>query len=498
MVMLGQLLADLGATVTGADVEVRALIHDSRRVTAGACFAALPGARADGHAFVAQALERGATSVICERAVDTGAATRAVVPDARLALATAARRFYGDPSRELVMVGLTGTNGKTTTTHIVQAMLEAAGTHTAVIGTLGWRLGSEYVETGLTTPESADLVALVRSLASMGARGIAMEASSHALAQRRVAGLDFDVAVFTNLTHDHLDYHHTMDAYFEAKAILFRERLKAGGRGVVNYDDPWARRLLGQDSIAFSASGDVNAALRVSAQQLSGGGTELELATPRGPLRLRSPLVGSFNVENVLSAVGVGEVLGLDHAVIAQGVAAVAAVPGRLERVSSAGEPLVVVDYAHTPDALEKVLKVVRAITKGRVLCVFGCGGDRDPQKRAPMGAAAAKLSDWAVLTSDNPRSEAPEAIAQAVEKGLVAAGATPASSPAQRGYVVELDRARAIRLAIAAARPEDAVVLAGKGHETYQLVGAEKRHFDDREEARAALREAHGLGGAR
>jgi UDP-N-acetylmuramoyl-L-alanyl-D-glutamate--2,6-diaminopimelate ligase len=490
MATVHQLFAGLGETITGADVEAASLVYDSRRATPGACFAALPGARADGHAFVPQALAGGATSVVCERPVDCGRATRILVPDARLALATAARRFHGDPAARLVMVGVTGTNGKTTTTHVIEAILAAAGQRPAIIGTLGHRFEGDYVTTGLTTPESVDLVALVRALAERGATAVAMEASSHALHQHRVAGVDYDVGVFTNLTHDHLDYHGTLEAYFEAKAILFRERLKAGGRAVVNFDDAYGRKLAGPGVLFFSAAGDAGAGLRVQSQKLSGGGTELELVTPAGPLHLTSPLVGRFNVENVLAAVGVGLALGLAPAVITRGVAAVGAVPGRLERVSGAGQPLVVVDYAHTPDALEKVLRAVRGITPGRVYCVFGCGGDRDPKKRAPMGELAARLADWSVLTSDNPRSESPAAIAAAVEAGLKQGGAVPSDAPAAGGYRVELDRARAIRLAIGAARPGDAVVVAGKGHETYQIVGGETRHFDDREEARAALLE--------
>ena len=487
-----ELFADLGATIDGPDVDVVGLAYDSRRVAAGSCFAALPGARADGHTFVAQALARGATSVVCEHAVATGKTTRVLVKDARLALATAARRFFGDPSHDLTMVGITGTNGKTTTAHLVEGILAAAGLTPGIIGTLGYRYGSKAETTGLTTPESVDVVALLRVMRDAGVRAVAMEASSHALCQHRVAGVDFDVGVFTNLTHEHLDYHHTMEAYFAAKTILVHERLKSRGCAVLNYDDERVRGLVGgRNTLAFSARGEAAAALRVVGEKLSAVGTELTVATPRGSLALRSALVGRFNVENILAAVGVGEALHLDHAAIAEGIAAVSAVPGRLERVSGPGQPLVLVDYSHKPDALEKALRVVRGLTRGRLICVFGCGGDRDPTKRAPMGRVAAEQADWVVLTNDNPRSEDPAAIARAVEEGLQAAGVGVAESPAQHGYVVELDRAAAIRRAIAAARPEDAVLLAGKGHETYQIIGDVTRHFDDREEARAALQEA-------
>ncbi len=481
------LFAGLPVTIEGPDVEVRSLAYDSRRVTAGACFASLPGARADGHQFIPQALERGAESVLCERPVEVRGKTRVLTADARATLAEAARRFFGDPAAALAMVGVTGTNGKTTTSHLIAAVLEAAGKRCGIIGTLGVRFGEGYTQTGMTTPESLDLVAILADLKTRGAGGVAMEVSSHALVLHRASGVAFDAGVFTNLTHDHLDFHGTMEAYFEAKSRLFSQRLKPGGRAVLNLDDPWVKRLVTPSAVTFSAGGDEAAAVRVASMRLLSDGTHLTLATPRGELSLRSPLVGRFNVENLLAAVGVGEALGLPHAAVVAGLSSCAAVPGRLERVSRAGEPLVVVDYAHTPDALEKALKAVREVTQGRVLCVFGCGGDRDPHKRPKMGAVAASGADWALVTSDNPRSEAPATIALAIEQGLLQAGAHAAPAPGP-GYAVELDRARAIEQAVLAAGPRDAVLIAGKGHETYQIIGSETRHFDDREVGRAAL----------
>jgi UDP-N-acetylmuramoyl-L-alanyl-D-glutamate--2,6-diaminopimelate ligase len=488
MASVRSLFADLPVTIEGDDVEVRALTYDSRKVVAGACFASLSGARADGHVFIPQALERGATSVLCKDKVATPGATRILADDTRAALATAARRFYGDPAQALCMLGVTGTNGKTTTTHLLESLLAAAGKPCGVIGTLGWRFGERGAATGLTTPESADLVALLADMKKSGAQAVAMEVSSHALVQHRVGGVDFDVGLFTNLTHDHLDYHGTMDAYFEAKALLFSRRLKRAGKAVLNLDDPYVARLVDERTVGFSARGDQRAQVRLVSVDLGAAETLLTIDTPRGQLRLRSPLVGRFNVENVLGAVAAGEALGLSHDVISRGIAAVRAVPGRLERVSAAGEPLVLVDYAHTPDALDKALRTTRELVRGRLFCVFGCGGDRDPKKRPSMGKIAGALADVAVLTSDNPRSEDPELIASAVEGGLREAGLERASGPDKRGYVVELDRARAIRLAVSVAKPEDAVLVAGKGHETYQIIGTETRHFDDREEARSAL----------
>jgi len=490
MTKLYELFAGLPVRIDGPDVDVTALACDSRRVVAGACFAALPGARADGHAFVTQALERGAASVLCERLVEHGRATEVLAANTRLVLAQAARRFFGDPSRALCMIGITGTKGKTTTSYLVEAVLAAAGRTPGVVGTLGYRYLAQHASTGLTTPESVDLVALLAKMVAADVQAVAMEVSSHALAQQRVSGVDFDVAVFTNLALDHLDYHGTMDAYFEAKRLLFTARRKAGGKVVTNIDDAYGARLFGGGAIGYSAAGAAAADVATATLHLGTSDTELSVRTPRGLLELRSPLVGRFNVDNILAAVAVGEALGLPHAAVARGVAALRAVPGRLERVSERGEPVVIVDYAHTPDSLEKVLAAVRAFTRGRLLCVFGCGGDRDTSKRARMGEIVARAVDWAVLTNDNPRSEPPEAIAAAVEQGLRAGGAAPSARPNKGGYRVELDRALAIRLAVGAAELDDAVVVAGKGHETYQIIGSETRHFDDREEARAALAE--------
>jgi UDP-N-acetylmuramoyl-L-alanyl-D-glutamate--2,6-diaminopimelate ligase len=482
-----EILRDVPLGAAAGAIVLTGLAYDSRRVEAGNLFAAWAGGRHDGHAHVGEAVARGAGLILCERPVDA-AVPVCVVRDVRRTLAEAARQFFDDPASHLRMVGITGTNGKTTTAHLVESVLAAAGVTPGIIGTLGLRYGGLLHETGLTTPESVDLVAALARMKAAGIRGVAMEVSSQALAQRRVAGVRYDVGVFTNLTQDHLDYHGTLDAYFAAKAELFHAYLKAGGVGVLNLDDARVASLAGPGRLGFSRRGAPDAAIRLASCALGVDGIRLEAQTPRGRLAVRSPLVGAFNVENILAALGVGLALELPTDAICRGIEALACVPGRLERVSRAGEPLVLVDYAHTPDALEKALAVVREVTPGRVFCVFGCGGDRDPTKRAPMGRAAAGRASWSVLTNDNPRREAPEAIAAAVEEGLRAAGAIRSATPVVGGYWVELDRRRAIAHAVAAATPEDAVLVAGKGHEAYQIVGGTKHAFDDRHEARAAL----------
>ncbi|MBI3178632.1 MAG: UDP-N-acetylmuramoyl-L-alanyl-D-glutamate--2,6-diaminopimelate ligase [Deltaproteobacteria bacterium] len=483
---LRDLFRDVPVAIRGKDTDISALICDSRRATPGSLFAALMGEVSDGHAYIADAVGRGATAVLCQREVDTRSATRVLSDNTRLALAVAARRFYADPSAALVMVGVTGTNGKTTTVHLVESMLEAHGMPPGIIGTLGSRHHGVTVETGLTTPESVDLVALIDSMRQSGVTAVAMEVSSHALAQERVAGLTFDVGVFTNLTHDHLDYHKTLDAYFKAKARLFHERLKPNGAAVLNFDDAsvaaLAGALPGARVLGFAKTERGPGVIYPETLSLDARGIAARVRTPSRTLDIHSPLVGGFNVENLLAAVAVGEALRMPDQAMVRGIAALKAVPGRLEPVRSNG-PLVLVDYAHTPDALNKALAAARGVTAGRLMCVFGCGGDRDPHKRPLMGEVAARQADRVFITSDNPRREDPAAIIAAIEKGVAAQG--------RRDYHVHLDRRQAIGAAVKAASPGDVVLLAGKGHETYQIIGSDKLPFDDRQEARAALEAA-------
>lgn len=495
------------------ETRILGMTCDSRHVQPGWLFAAWAGARTDGRTFVDQAVQLGAAVVvldddargrsIAQQLEQRGVVTVLVQRDARWVIAKAAAQWYGLPATQMRMIGITGTNGKTTTSYLIEGVLAAAGYHPGVIGTLGAHYGATHVDFGLTTPDAIALQSLLSTMRAGGCDAVAMEVSSHALDQERVAGVDYDVGVWSNLTRDHLDYHGTLEAYTHAKGRLFLERIKPGGWAVLNVDDPiigpWVQKhgddLAARDVrvLPVALSQTIGWASDRTGIHLRVRGADAE----HNAWMIHSPLVGTFNAENVLTAVGVGMALGLSHDVIQRGLAAVTRVPGRLDRItcsqstgSQAPIPLIAVDYAHTPDALHKVLTTVRALTPGKLLCVFGCGGDRDSGKRAPMGRIAAEHADWSILTNDNPRTEDPAVIAAAVELGLRDGGAACMEQPiqGQRGYCVELDRAQAIARAVAMAGPEDGVVIAGKGHETYQIIGTEKRHFDDREVAQYAL----------
>jgi UDP-N-acetylmuramoyl-L-alanyl-D-glutamate--2,6-diaminopimelate ligase len=470
------------ATVTG-------LTADSRRVGPGDCFVAVPGLRQDARRFVPEAVGRGARLVVTEGDAVAGVdVAQVLVPSARLALARLAGAWHGHPSRALTLVGITGTNGKTTTSYLTEAVLRASGRATGVIGTIQYVVGAEVRPAGQTTPEALELQEMLAAMRRQGVRGVAMEVSSHALALRRVDGLEFDVAVFTNLTQDHLDFHGTLDAYRDAKRRLF-ELLAASTKprptAVVNVDDPAGAAMVAGLPVRTLGFGlGPGADVRATEWTSTLEGIRLGVETPRGPLALASPLIGEHNVMNLLAAVGVGIALDVVPDRIAGALASVAAVPGRFEQVR-AGQPfVVVVDYAHTPDALERVLTTARKLTPGRLAVVFGCGGDRDRGKRPLMGGIAGRLADRVWVTSDNPRSERPEAIIAAIVAGLARAGAS------EDRVAVDPDRTAAIRAALGWARAGDTVVIAGKGHETYQLVGAEVLPFDDREVARRVLAE--------
>jgi UDP-N-acetylmuramoyl-L-alanyl-D-glutamate--2,6-diaminopimelate ligase len=475
-------LSECAETFSGPDVEVLGFAYDSRAVKPGFVFAALRGSQNDGHAFITSALERGAAAIVCDVKQDNlpSDVAQVLVPDTRLALAQMARTYYGDPSADLMMVGVTGTNGKTTTTHLLEGILRAANMRPAILGTLGTRFESTRLGGSLTTEESSDLLATLVDLQKRGCNAVAMEVSSHALAQERVAGVEYDAVTFLNLTHDHLDYHGTMQEYFRAKAKL-KMRLKPQACAAVNLDDVWTARLCEGRDIGFSVKGHKDAKVLVTACSLGMQQTLLTLQTPLGEVAVNSFLLGAFNVENITAAIACAIALKMDLKTIIAGIESVTGVPGRLERVAPQ-DPLVLVDYAHTPDALAKALQTVRGFTTGRVLCVFGCGGDRDPDKRALMGEVAALYADWSVVTNDNPRTEDPKSILAAIEEGFTR---THAAKP----YVVVPDRAEAIAVAITQARQEDCVLIAGKGHETYQIVGDKKLPFDDRLVAQACLK---------
>ncbi|MDD5307089.1 MAG: UDP-N-acetylmuramoyl-L-alanyl-D-glutamate--2,6-diaminopimelate ligase [Deltaproteobacteria bacterium] len=499
----GQIARELpGAVLHGdGDVEVTGVTHDSREARSGFLFAALEGAKTDGRRFVDDALARGASAVLAAERLGTGV-PEIVVSDPRAALGLAAAACYGHPTRRMGVAAVTGTNGKTTTTYLVESALRAAGLAPAVMGTVEYRFGERRWDAAHTTPEAPVIQSVAREMAEAGATHLVMEASSHGLALGRLNGCRFRVAAFTNLTQDHLDFHRTMERYAAAKMLLFTRAIEGepDARAVVNADDPFGREILAlvrHPSLSVSCDPSSGADIRpLTAPSYSIDGIEARLVTPGGEVTLTSPLLGEHNLANLVLALGICIGLGVDAKIAVLGLARATHVPGRLERISNPGGAAVLIDYAHTPDALTRALAALRPLTRGRLICVFGCGGDRDPGKRPLMGRAVAQGADLAVVTSDNPRTEEKEAIVDMILPGVVGEGLELLDgarlAAATRGHVVELDRRAAIRLAIFAARPEDTVLIAGKGHEDYQILGTRKIHFDDREEARAAL-EARG-----
>jgi UDP-N-acetylmuramoyl-L-alanyl-D-glutamate--2,6-diaminopimelate ligase len=461
-----------------AAVAVTGLAYDAGAVGAGALFACVPGQRADGHDFAAEAVGRGAVALLVERPVDLPV-PQVVVADVRLAMALAADAFFGRPTRELEVAGVTGTNGKTTTAFLLYSVLAAAGRRPGLLGTVEMRVGGERRAVTRTTPEAIDLQRTFRELLDAGDRSCAMEASSHASELKRLVGTRFRALVFTNLSQDHLDFHGTLAAYFEAKRRLFTEPDVDGNRppAAVNVGDPHGRRLaeelrgLHSRVLTFGFADDAD--IRPEKLELTPSATSFRA----GRLSVRPRLRGRFNVENVLGAIAAGRLLGLDDEAIVRGVEHVAGVPGRFEAVEE-GQPFaVLVDYAHTPEALENVLAEARRLASGRLICVFGCGGDRDRAKRPLMGEVVGRLADVAIVTSDNPRSEKPEAIIEEILAGM------------NGSEEVEADRAAAIALAVERAGEGDVVVIAGKGHEQGQELRDRTIPFDDREVARDALR---------
>ncbi|MCS7223080.1 MAG: UDP-N-acetylmuramoyl-L-alanyl-D-glutamate--2,6-diaminopimelate ligase [Armatimonadetes bacterium] len=477
----------------GDDAWISSITHDSRRVQPGALFVCLSGLHQDGHHFVTEALQKGAAAVVAERSVDTGSAPLIQVPDTRLALSLLAHRFYGEPTKFLTVIGVTGTNGKTTTTYLIAHILNQFSGRpiAAVLGTTGIRLGNQSFPLNQTTPDAPELFRWIAWAKDTGAQFLVMEVSSHALEQRRCDACLFDIAVFTNLSHDHLDYHHDLESYFFAKARLFTDladhSLQNGKNylALVNADDPFGQRLL---KIAlgkirtYATVGDGD--YTVHNISVSGSGISFRLQTKTLSLPLSSSLLGRFNVMNVLAASAVALELGVPPEALSDALLSFQPPPGRLERVD-VGQPfLVLVDYAHTPDALDKVLDAVREVTSGRVIVVFGCGGDRDPMKRPQMGRIATTKADLTIVTSDNPRTEDPmkiiEQIIAGIEKG----------SP----FIIQPDRRTAIKTAVQMAQRGDVVLIAGKGHEDYQIIGRQKIPFSDRLVALEALQERYGV----
>jgi UDP-N-acetylmuramoyl-L-alanyl-D-glutamate--2,6-diaminopimelate ligase len=484
--------ADAAARAGAAAETVTGVAYDSRQAHPGSVFVALRGLQADGTAFAADAVARGAVMVVAEVAAPGGVLVPWLeVADARLALGALAAAFYRHPSRELTLVGITGTNGKTTTSYVLASIFEAAGVRSGRIGTVGHRIGAREVEAARTTPEAPDLEHMLREMVAQGCGACVMEVSSHALALRRADHLRFRAAIFTNLTRDHLDFHRDMADYFAAKRRLF-ELLPESGAVVTNVDDPRGADLVvrGRRSITYAI--EAAADVRPGPLSFSLDGLAFDVQTARGLLRIRSPLVGRPNAYNILAAVAAAIALDLPTAAIEEGVARLEHVPGRFQVVSDPADAVrVVVDYAHTDDALKNLLETARPLASGRLITVFGCGGDRDRPKRPLMGAVAARLSDLVIVTSDNPRSEDPQQIIDEIKRGIVPpADRGPARTPAARvpALITHVDRKAAIEQAVRDARPGDLVLIAGKGHEKYQVIGERVLPFDDVEVARAAL----------
>ncbi len=475
-------------TIDGAArrADVSAVIYDSRRATAGSVFVALRGLKADGAEFVPQAVRRGARVIVAEAARPEGNQTIwLTVSDARLALALLSDAFYDHPSRRMPVVGVTGTNGKTTTAYLLASMLDAAQLKAGLLGTVTYRLGGEQREASRTTPEAPDVQQLLSEMIRQGCRSAVMEVSSHALALKRVDGMRFAAGVFTNLTRDHLDFHEDMETYFQAKRRLF-EMLPADAPGVINLDDPRGPSLVdvcrSPVTFAIARSADVT----TGPLQITLSGLAFDIQTPRGTVSVESRLVGRPSVYNILAAAATAMAIGVPLEAIAEGVRVLPGVPGRFEIVSASDDEItVVVDYAHTDDALRNLLETARPLSPKRLVTVFGCGGDRDRTKRPLMGMVAARLSDLVVITSDNPRSEEPLRIIDEIKRGIPAGSQSTGRDPDIRTLV---DRREAIEQAVELAEPGDVVLIAGKGHEKYQQIGDRVLPFDDGAIAGAAL----------
>jgi UDP-N-acetylmuramoyl-L-alanyl-D-glutamate--2,6-diaminopimelate ligase len=478
---LSELLEDVDHHVAVAtDTVVTGVAYDSREVVAGDAFFCVSGFRFDGHDFARDAVDRGAVALVVGHEVPSvaSAVPQAVVEDPRAALAVASATIYDHPSRSMDLVGVTGTNGKTTTTYLLDSILKACGRTTGLLGTVEVRVASEPRPAGRTTPESADLQRILAEMVDAGVDVAVMEVSSHAIDLHRVDGVDFAVSAFTNLTHDHLDYHKSLEEYFSVKRRLFTDLTV--GRRVVNVDDEYGASLAAELGVRLTVGTSPEALVRAEDIRLWQDRSEFDLVTPDGRTRALIPLAGAYNVSNALVAVGCALALELPLDGIVEGLAGAEQAPGRLERVDEGQEFGVYVDYAHTPDALEKAILAVKSVTPGDVVTVFGCGGDRDPEKRPMMGEAAGRTSDRVIVTTDNPRTEDPVGIILHIEDGL---------RPTGRSYEVEVDRRSAIERAIASAHPGDSVLIAGKGHEDYQIFAERTIHFDDRETAREVLR---------
>ena len=482
-----------------SDLQITSVHYRSQDVQPGGLFVAIAGHSVDGHDFIEDAVNRGAAAIVSQKQINS-ATPNVRVTDTRQALADIAAHFYDNPSAHLTVIGITGTNGKTTTAYLVESILQQAGLAVGVIGTINYRFAGNTFANPITTPESLDLQRILCDMLRSRVSHVVMEVSSHAIDLQRIRGCWFDVAVFINLSQDHLDFHGEMQSYWLSKQRLFTAYLVAGPKraqavAVINCHNASGQELARKVTVPVLTTGSgPDETVRVQNAHCGRSGIDGELVTPAGQFHFKSRLVGEHNLENILCAVGVAAALNVSNTDIKSGIETTSAIPGRLESIENTVGRYVYVDYAHTPDALENVIMALKAVMKDRMICVFGCGGDRDKDKRPLMGEIAARLCDLAIITSDNPRTEDPMAIIkQIIEGALKAKGRRYQPSDLsngfkQKGFVVEADRKQAIRLGIAVSKPGDTVLIAGKGHETYQIIGTTTKAFDDREEAKKAL----------
>lgn len=504
---LSELTAAVNRRVSpdNASLEITGITCDSRLVTKGSLFVAIPGAKAHGNLFIPDAVKKGALAVIFQEGSKCDCLPAGIpvieVPDTRVALAVLAHTFYGRVTEKLTVVGITGTNGKTTTSFLIEAILKAADYPTGVIGTVNCRFAGHTIRSGFTTPGPLELQELLSRMAGEQISHVVMEVSSHALDQDRVDCCQFDAVVFTNLTRDHLDYHKEMEVYFRCKERLFTELLQKSKQckkpcSVINIDDAWGRKLTQTQQGRLVTYGLENCRADVTAKSysLSLNGIRAEIISPSGSLKIHSALLGKYNLYNLLAAISTGIALGLSLEVIKTGLELLEGVPGRMQRVSTSGKNTVLIDYAHTPDALENVLSTLKGLNPRRLICVFGCGGNRDQGKRELMGRVAAQFSQIVILTSDNPRDEDPMDIIKQIEKGFLNSSLSRVeptellSNGCKEHYAVLPDRHEAIRLASKLSKEGDAVLIAGKGHEDYQIVRDKVLSFDDFLEATNAF----------
>ncbi|MFC1838246.1 UDP-N-acetylmuramoyl-L-alanyl-D-glutamate--2,6-diaminopimelate ligase, partial [Thermodesulfobacteriota bacterium] len=477
------------------ELEITGLNYDSRKVERGNLFIAIKGNSLNGYDYLPDAMEKGAVAVVAEKKDDSGKISKVWVPNSRRALSRLAACFYDYPFNGMDITGITGTNGKTTTSYLLESILATASKKTGVIGTINSRFSGCELPSSVTTPESLDLMRLAKKMADNGVTNLVMEVSSHALDQQRTGDCPFRVGVFTNLSRDHLDYHRDMEKYFMAKSILFRDLNKTGNGSrscaVINMDDPRGKelvKLVKGDVLTYGLEGEWD--VRAESVKANLKGLSAKLFTPSGTANIRSSLIGEINIYNILAAAGAALVSGVNLELVKKGINSLKNVPGRLEPVNNRAGIPIIIDYSHTPDALLKAQKNIRPFVKERLITVFGCGGDRDKGKRYDMGLIAGQNSDIVIITSDNPRTEDPEKIIEQIEEGILESGMERIEWPEVRtfSYLVEPDRSKAIEKAISMAARKDTILIAGKGHEDYQIVGHSKQHFDDKEEALKAV----------